>query len=105
MVLDSSTKRNLEISYTMQEGSRAGSLLSILDQTTTSMGGRLLKKWISAPLRDAGKVKKRLDSVEELLKEKSNRKKIINELKEIGDIERIIKAQSPSGIASLPGSQ
>ncbi len=90
MVLDSSTKRNLEISFTMQEGSRAGSLISILDQTTTSMGGRLLKKWISAPLRDAEKIKKRLDSVEELLKEKSNRKKIINELKEIGDLERII---------------
>ena len=90
MVLDSSTKRNLEISYTMQEGSREGSLISILDKTTTAMGGRLLKKWIYAPLRDLTKIQKRLDSVEELLKEKSNRKKIINELKEIGDLERII---------------
>jgi DNA mismatch repair protein MutS len=90
MVLDSSTKRNLEISYTMQEGSREGSLTSILDKTTTAMGGRLLKKWIYAPLRDLPKIQKRLDSVEELLKEKPNRKKIINELKEIGDLERII---------------
>jgi DNA mismatch repair protein MutS len=90
MVLDSSTKRNLEISYTMQEESSEGSLISILDKTTTAMGGRLLKKWISAPLRDLDKIQKRLDSVEELMKEKSNRKKIISELKEIGDLERII---------------
>ncbi len=90
MILDSSTKRNLEISYTMQEGSREGSLISILDKTTTAMGGRLLKKWITAPLRDLTKIQKRLDSVEELLKEKSNRKKIVNELKEVGDLERII---------------
>jgi DNA mismatch repair protein MutS len=90
MILDSSTKRNLEISYTMQEGNREGSLISILDKTTTAMGGRLLKKWIYAPLRDQTKIQKRLDSVEELMKERSNRKKIINELKEIGDLERII---------------
>ncbi|MBT8392540.1 MAG: DNA mismatch repair protein MutS [Ignavibacteria bacterium] len=90
MILDSSTKRNLEISYTMQEGNREGSLISILDKTNTSLGGRLLKRWISAPLRDLSKIQKRIDSVEELLKEKSNRKKVINELKEIGDLERII---------------
>ena len=90
MILDSSTKRNLEISYTMQEGNREGSLISILDKTTTAMGGRLLKKWVSAPLRDLEKIQKRLDSVEELLKDKSKRKKIVTELKEVGDLERII---------------
>ena len=90
MILDSSTRRNLEISYTMQEQSREGSLISILDKTTTAMGGRLLKKWISAPLRDLIKIQSRLDSVEEFLKNKSQRKKIENELKEVGDLERII---------------
>lgn len=90
MILDSSTRRNLEISYSMHGDGREGSLISILDKTTTAMGGRLLKKWISAPLRDLKKIQSRLDSVEELLKNKSQRKKIETELKEVGDIERII---------------
>ena len=72
------------------EMDREGSLISILDKTTTAMGGRLLKKWISAPLRDLKKIQSRLDSVEELLKNKSQRKKIETELKEVGDLERII---------------
>ena len=90
MILDSSTRRNLEISYSMHGDGREGSLISILDKTTTAMGGRLLKKWISAPLRDLKKIQSRLDSTEELLKNKSQRKKIETELKEVGDIERII---------------
>jgi DNA mismatch repair protein MutS len=90
MILDSSTRRNLEISYSMHGDGREGSLISILDKTTTAMGGRLLKKWISAPLRDLKKIQSRLDSVEELLKNKSQRKKIETELKEVGDLERII---------------
>jgi len=90
MLLDSSTKRNLEITYTIREGSREGSLISILDKTSTAMGGRLLKKWISAPLRNIEKIQQRLDSVEELVKDKSLRNKIITELKEIGDLERLI---------------
>jgi DNA mismatch repair protein MutS len=90
MLLDSSTKRNLEITYTIQEGSREGSLISILDKTSTAMGGRLLKKWISAPLRNIEKIHNRHDSVEELVKDKSLRNKLITELKEIGDLERLI---------------
>ncbi len=90
MILDSSTRRNLEISYSMHGDGREGSLISILDKTTTAMGGRLLKKWISAPLRDLKKIQSRLDCVEELLKNKLQRKKIDNEFKEVGDIERII---------------
>jgi DNA mismatch repair protein MutS len=90
MILDSSTRRNLEISYTMHGDGREGSLISILDKTSSAMGGRLLKKWISAPLRDLRKIQSRLDSVEELLKNKSRRKQIENELKEVGDLERII---------------
>ncbi len=50
MLLDSSTKRNLEITSTIQERGTEGTLISILDKTSTAMGGRLLKKWISAPL-------------------------------------------------------
>ncbi|GBD88170.1 DNA mismatch repair protein MutS [bacterium BMS3Abin03] len=90
MVLDSSTRRNLEITFTMQDGGREGSLISILDRTNTAMGGRLLKKWISLPLREIDTIKKRQESVEKLIKEKNTRKKLVNELKEIGDLERLI---------------
>ena len=68
MILDSSTRRNLEISYSMHGEGREGSLISILDKTTPAMGGRLLKKWITAPLRELKKIQSRLDSVVELLK-------------------------------------
>jgi DNA mismatch repair protein MutS len=90
MILDYSTKRNLEIITSMQEGTREGSLISILDKTQTAMGGRLLKKWISAPLRDVNAIRQRLNSVENLISEKSLRKELINHLKEIGDLERLI---------------
>jgi DNA mismatch repair protein MutS len=90
MILDPVTRRNLEITFTMQEGNREGSLIGILDKTSTAMGGRLLKKWISAPLRNIEQINKRLNSVESLLKEKQVRKKIIKELDEIGDLERLI---------------
>jgi len=90
MILDASTRRNLEITFTMQDGGREGSLVSILDMTSTAMGGRLMKKWVSRPLRELSLIEKRQDSAEELLKDKSTREKLITELKEIGDLERLI---------------
>jgi len=90
MILDSATRRNLEITFAMRDGGREGSLISILDKTSTAMGGRLMKKWITRPLRNKSSIDKRLDSVEELLKEKSLRQKLVTELKEIGDLERLI---------------
>ena len=89
MILDYSTKRNLEIMFTMQDGEREGSLISILDKTATSMGGRMLKKWISAPLRKLEPILKRQESISELLQNKTLRKNLQNELKEIGDLERL----------------
>ncbi len=90
MILDYSTKRNLEIIFSMAEGGREGSLISILDKTETAMGSRLLKKWISAPLRKLEPIRKRQESVEELFKNRSLRKNLLEELKEIGDLERLI---------------
>ena len=89
MLLDYSTKRNLEIMFTMQEGEREGSLISILDKTATSMGGRMLKKWVSAPLRKLEPIIKRQDSIEALVQNKTLRKNLHDELKEIGDLERL----------------
>ncbi len=90
MALDYSTKKNLEIIQSMQEGGREGSLISILDKTETPMGSRLMKKWISAPLKKAEAIIARRDSIEELLIKKDIRKKLNAELKEIGDLERLI---------------
>ncbi|MBZ0199683.1 MAG: DNA mismatch repair protein MutS [Ignavibacteriaceae bacterium] len=90
MALDFSTKRNLEITFSMQDGSREGSLISIMDKTETAMGGRLLKKWISAPLKKIELIQRRLDSVEELVNGKKQRKNLSELLKEIGDLERLI---------------
>jgi DNA mismatch repair protein MutS len=90
MSLDYSTKRNLEITFSMHDGGREGSLISILDKTETAMGGRLLKKWISSPLRRLDLILKRQESVEELLKNKTLRNSLLTGLKEIGDLERLI---------------
>ena len=90
MYLDLSTKRNLEILYTMQEGQREGSLISVLDKTKTAMGARLLKKWINAPLTKKDQIEKRLECVDDFFKNKSLRKNLQSELKEIGDLERLI---------------
>ncbi len=89
MILDFSTKRNLEITFSINDGDREGTLISILDKTETAMGGRMLKKWISAPLIKLEPVVKRQESVEEFYKEKTLRKNLRNELKEIGDLERL----------------
>ncbi|MCF8432054.1 MAG: DNA mismatch repair protein MutS [Melioribacteraceae bacterium] len=89
MLLDFSTKRNLEITFTMQDGNREGSLISILDKTETAMGGRMLKKWISAPLRRIEPIKKRLECVKEFVEKKDLRNNLAEELSEISDLERL----------------
>jgi DNA mismatch repair protein MutS len=90
MILDYATKRNLEIIFSMNEGGREGSLISILDKTVTPMGGRMLKRWISAPLIKIESILKRLGCVETFVNNKHLRKNIFTEISEIGDIERII---------------
>ncbi len=94
MALDLATKRNLEIMQTMQDGTREGTLIQILDFTKTPMGGRMLKKWISAPLTDLKKINERAESVENLVKEKTLRQNLQNELREVSDIERLISRVS-----------
>lgn len=89
MILDFATKRNLEITFTIQGGEREGSLISILDKTETSMGGRLLKKWITSPLTKLEPILIRQSCIEEFVNKKFIRQNIKNELKEIGDLERL----------------
>jgi DNA mismatch repair protein MutS len=90
IILDPATKRNLEITSSISEGGRGGTLISILDRTQTPMGGRLFKKWISRPLKKVEMIQKRLDSVQELVGDSTMRRALIPELKDIGDMERLI---------------
>ncbi len=89
MSLDFATKRNLEIMGTMHDGSREGSLIQVLDKTKTAMGGRMLKKWVSAPLTRLEPILERQQSVEDFVNNKTLRENLQDELKEIGDLERL----------------
>lgn len=89
MYLDYATRRNLEIFYTF-DGSQKGSLHHILDRTVTPMGGRLFKKWISAPLLNAEAIRTRLNAVEALYHHTELRRQIQQILRSTGDVERII---------------
>lgn len=90
IILDPSTKRNLEITSSMAEGSREGTLISILDKTQTAMGGRLLKKWVSRPLKVRNQIQSRLDAVQDLCDNKGERKVIVEQLKSVADLERLL---------------
>lgn len=90
IVLDNSTKRNLEIISSMNEFSREGTLISILDRTQTAMGARLLKNWISRPLKKMAQIHKRQECVTEFYENKPLRVNLATLFKNIGDLERLI---------------
>lgn len=89
MALDYSARRNLELTKTIINGSKKGSLLWVLDYTTTAMGGRLLKKWIEQPLLDIARINARLDGVAELKESLFLREDLRNLLKQVYDLERL----------------
>ncbi len=89
MVLDSATRRNLELTETIRDKKKSGSLMSILDETVTSMGSRLLRKWINQPLLDVEKIKARHKAVEELLSNYVGSRKLQDILSEVYDLERL----------------
>ncbi|MFZ5988437.1 MAG: DNA mismatch repair protein MutS [Bacillota bacterium] len=90
MVLDLSTRRNLELTETMREKARKGSLLWVLDRTMTSMGGRALRKWIEQPLINIHDINDRLGAVNELKEKFMVRTEIRELLKRVYDIERLM---------------
>ncbi len=90
MILDPATLRNLEILSSFTDEKREGSLISIIDRTITPMGGRLLRQWLQYPLRNAGEINRRLDAVAELIQQNGSRTKLRQQLKKIGDLERLI---------------
>ena len=90
MVLDSSTRRNLELLETMREKQKRGSLLWVLDKTKTAMGARTLRKYIEQPLIDKSAIEKRLDAVDELVKNAISREELREYLGPVYDLERLI---------------
>ena len=99
MVLDQTARRNLELTETLRDRGRKGSLLGVADRSVTSMGGRLIRKWIEEPLLDIEAINSRLDSVAELKEKYMLRMEIREILRKIYDMERL------SGRISLGSAQ
>ncbi len=89
MALDINARRNLEITEKMRDKSKKGTLLWVLDKTSTSMGGRCLRRWLNDPLVDVLEINKRLDGVKELKDNLILRGDIVDNLKKVYDIERL----------------
>ena len=89
MSLDINARRNLEITEKMRDKSKKGTLLWVLDKTSTSMGGRLLRRWLNDPLIDITEINRRLDGVKELKDDIMLRGDIVENLKKVYDIERL----------------
>lgn len=109
MSIDTNTRRNLELTESLREKSKMGSLLWVLDKTVTSMGGRRLRSWIEAPLISKNLIEDRLDSIDELYQNILFNEEIRDCLNNIYDIERIVgkissKSANPKDLVSLKKS-
>ena len=90
MVLDAATRRNLELTETLRDKSYHGSLLWVLDQTQTAMGGRLLRKWLEQPLIRKDAIDQRLDCVENFVRDPMLSQELKELLSGIYDMERLM---------------
>jgi len=89
IALDPETKRNLELVQSIQDDGHEGTLVSILDETETPMGGRRLRAWLVRPLREVERIQNRLDAVEAFVEERDLRGEMRDELGQMGDLERL----------------
>ena len=89
LIVDESSRRNLELTETLAEGRREGSLLDTLDQTATAMGARLFRNWLLFPLKTRSAILARLDAVEELVAQGELRAQLRSLLARINDLERL----------------
>ncbi len=90
MLLDSSTRRNLELTETLREKQKKGSLLWVLDKTRTAMGARMLRSFLEQPLIDRACIEQRLDAIETLCREVSARDEMREYLQSVYDLERLL---------------
>ena len=89
LIIDDSSCRNLELARNIRTGTRAGTLIGVIDRTVTSMGGRLIKTWLSYPLIDSQAITDRLDAVEEAKNNIPARQAVRTLLKDVYDLERL----------------
>lgn len=87
--LDPFSRRNLELTETIRDHSKKGSLLWLLDETSTAMGGRLIKKWIQRPLMKQEQIEQRLEAVELFVRQALEREEVVQLLDEVYDLERL----------------
>ncbi len=90
MELDYTTLRNLELTASLRAGEKKGSLLWVLDQTKTPMGGRMLRTWVERPLLNPTAIRRRLMAVNELVGDNVLRGELIHRLRDIGDMRRLV---------------
>ncbi len=90
MVLDRATQRNLELSSNLNDASRSGTLLEVIDETVTPAGSRLIKSWLLQPLLNVEEIRKRQDAAEELFTDGEKRREIRKILSDISDMERLM---------------
>ncbi len=98
MRLDPATRRSLELTQNMQDGSRKFTLLSVLDETVTSMGARLMRRWIEQPLLDVKEIGQRQDAVERFLTQQLVRGDVRDALSRLADLERLV-SRTATGLA------
>ncbi len=89
MIIDGNTRRNLELTETLREKNKYGSLLWAIDKTKTNMGARLLRNWICQPLKNVEDIKKRQDAITELVEEENTRRNLSDLMERIYDIQRL----------------
>ncbi|MDE5098413.1 MAG: DNA mismatch repair protein MutS, partial [Trichodesmium sp. St16_bin4-tuft] len=89
LILDHQSRRNLEITQTVRDGSYQGSLLSVVDKTSTAMGGRALRRWLQQPLLSLKGIRARHDTIDELIQNNDLRQDIQRVLRQIYDLERL----------------
>lgn len=94
MLLDRNTRRNLELTESLRSRSKKGSLLWLLDKTSTAMGGRLLRSWIEQPLVDREEIQRRLDAVAEFAGQHVLTMTLSEELQGVYDVERLLSKVS-----------
>jgi len=97
--IDEATRRSLELTRTIREGRREGSLLAVLDRTITPLGSRLLADWLASPLTDLDAIAARQDAVERFLRDDTLRRKLREHLHGVYDLERLL-ARVTTGRAS-----
>lgn len=109
MRLDPSTRRSLELTQNMADGGKRYTLLEVLDQTVTSMGSRLMRRWVEQPLLDINTIQSRQEAVERLLSHALIRGDIRDGLKKLSDLERLVSRVAtglagPRDLAALRSS-